>query len=228
MILPSRVCILLPTRFRHDGLRRVLDSLASTAPDCIVIVATDPEDPMSRLIATTYHCVIATCPDNKLGCVVAWNWALRHALTTSLAFVSAADDVVFQPDWLERSLQALHEMGDSGLVGFNDDKLRYYGTSYWWATHYMMTRDFIIDHLGGVFCPPVYRNDYTDWEVSAIAIRADKFRMCEDAHVTHLWKGPDGDETYSLAKEHRKESKLIYEQRKAKGFPITWKPILTA
>ena len=228
MIPTNQVCILLPTCNRESLLRRALDSVKATAPKCPIVVATDPFDEPARARARKYaNVTITVCAEDHQGCSAAWNTALAAAPDDALAFVSAADDLIFRPGWLKHSLQTLHEMGDSGLVGFEDERVRYKSENFWASTHYIMTRDFIIEHLGGVFAPPVYRGDYCDWEVCSIAKRAGKYRRCNLAHAKHDWHGGEnGDDTYRRAFAHWQECEQTFIDRLRHGFPITWNPIL--
>jgi glycosyltransferase involved in cell wall biosynthesis len=228
MIHPSRVTILLPTRHRPDLLRRVLDSIRETAPKASLVVALDPDDTQGHVIAAKrqYHAIVATCEDNNQGCHSAWNTALAHAPADALAFVSGADDVIFRPLWLEYSLAMLDTMCDSGVVGFNDDFKQYDRYTHPYTSHYIMTRDFIVNHMGGVFCPPVFRNECADLWVCAVANKAGKFSYCDEAYVSHEWRKDGMDETYIIAERHRDECRRIYYQLESAGFPVTWKAII--
>jgi GT2 family glycosyltransferase len=224
MIPASRVCILLPTLNRPDLLRRALENIRQTAPGVTVVVATDPDDPHSRERAKKYGCIVVICDGNRLGCHHAWNKALAAAPDNMLVFVLGADDSIYLPDWLEYALKTLDEMGDSGVVGFTGINER---PNPYRATHYMMTRDFIIDYMGGVFVPPIYRNDYSDWHTCAVAVRAGKFRKSAGARIRHYWGGPDGDDTYAIASKYRQASYEKFLEQEQLGFPITWEPIIT-
>jgi hypothetical protein len=147
--------------------------------------------------------------------------ALR-AFPDADAYVLGSDDAIFQPGWYEATMQALEQIGGSGLVGFNDGRKDKRAL----AVHYLMTRDFIIEHHGGVMAVPHYRSWGLDTEACQRAIAAGKYIKCLEAMVVHDWHGPDGDETYRMGLEYRKNVKQIYERRRMAGFPDDFEPII--
>jgi glycosyltransferase involved in cell wall biosynthesis len=229
MIPPDKVAILLPTLERDSNLRRALDSICQTAPLAQIVVAVDPHDRIARARAAKYpDVIIATCAESYQGCAYGWNTALAAAPPDMLVFVMGADDVIFLPGWLDVALVTLDEMHDSGVVGFDDGVARSGTADYFWSTHFLATRDFLIEHNGGVFAPPMYRGDYVDVELCDKAIKAGKFRKSLHAHIHHKWEGGvHGDATYQRASEYRVECRETWKARRDAGSPVTWEPILT-
>lgn len=222
------ICVLLATLNRPAGLVRVLKSLNETAPNLPVMVATDPDDAEARKLAGYYGCLSCACPEPRKGPGYAWNTALRAA-PSHLAYVLAADDLIFKPGWLEATLAALEKIGNSGMVGFNDGQKngKIPGIA---ITHYLLTRDFIIRHNGGVMCCPHYRTWGVDTETTDRAKRAKCFVWAENAHVYHDWQGesPTADETYKQARPFHARDKETYHRRKKAGFPDDFPRILGA
>jgi hypothetical protein len=227
MISQDQVCILLPTLERDSNLRRVLDSLKATAPHASIVVATDPHDQKSRDRAAKYQgVIIATCEASYMGRANAWNTALRSAPASALAYVLGADDCIYRPDWLDFTLATLHLMGDSGVVGFDDGNPN--AARYYWSTHWLATRDFLVEHNGGVMAPVGYYGDWIDVEVCTKAICVEKFSKCSMARVTHDWHGGKDsvDNTYRRGFEHYQADKKLFEDRENDNFPCEWEPII--
>ena len=220
------ICVLIATLNRPAGLRRVLQSLRETTTiDLPVMVATDPDDQAARDLCREYYKVnTCMCQIPRRGPSYAWNTALAAA-PNHKAYILASDDCQFMPGWYEATLEALEKIHYSGMVGFNDGKK---DGSRTMATLYLMTRDFIIDHNGGVACCPHYRTVGPDTETTERARRAKKYIWAAGAHVHHLWQGdnPMADETYQQAKQFNRDSRALYFKRLAAGFPDDFPPIL--
>jgi len=89
----------------------------------------------------------------------------------------------------------------------------------------MMTRDFIIEHNGGVVACPHYLCDFTDLEANARANRAGKFAYSPNSLVPHHWRNVD-DEAYRRADKRRAAARDVFTARKALGFPDDYERIL--
>jgi GT2 family glycosyltransferase len=215
------VAALTPTLHRPEGLRRVLQSLKDTAPDVVAVVACDPDDHFAHTIAERYGAIHVTIQEARAGCAHAWNIALL-AYPDADAYILGSDDAIFTPGWYEAALAALAKIGGSGLVGFNDRRKDKKAL----AVHYMMTRDFIVEHHGGVMAVPHYKSWGLDTEACQRAIAAGKYIKCLEAIVIHDWRGPSGDDTYRMGLEYRKNVKELYEAREAAGFPDDFEPII--
>jgi GT2 family glycosyltransferase len=158
------------------------------------------------------------------GCSRAWNDCLAASKGDPVVF--AADDLEWHPGWLEASLAVLEEFPDGwGLVGFND--------GHWDAelsTHYLMSRRFIIEVLGGVVAWDFYRHSFNDLEVNERAKLAGRYAWCQDAHVRHVhWlfgdRPQDATDTRTLG-EHT-DSQHIFLGRQAAGYPSDYEPVIT-
>ena len=207
------VTVLLPTFHRPAGLRRVLASLSDKVR---VVVACEPDDKMAPQICEDHDAQCVVLKEARRGCAYAWNEALR-AYPWGEAYMIGADDLQFKAGWLEAAQEC-----QKGFIGFNDDRSQKY-----FATHYMMRREFIIKHHGGVAAIPHYTASFVDLEASLRAQRASEYAYLPGAHVTHIWKGPDADECYRLGDARLAENRALFERRKAEGFPDDFEPILT-
>jgi GT2 family glycosyltransferase len=202
------IAILVPTFFRPLGLRRLLQSLKDTAPAVHPVVAVEPDDAQAHGIAREFGATLVTCPP-RMGSVCAWNLALA-AEPNYDAYILGADDCYYLPGWYEAMLQAIEANGGSGLFALNDN------TS---CNHYLMTRDFILEHHGGVMAIPHYSGWFLDYESCDRAERVGKRFFAESAKIVHDWHG-------SATKINSKRDEEIYKTRKAAGFPDDFKPIV--
>jgi glycosyltransferase involved in cell wall biosynthesis len=225
-----KIAILIPTIYRPDGLRRSLQSLKDTTShidNVHAIVAAEDDDVDALTIAHEYRASFTICEKYRNGPAEGWNTALKAAIDYD-AYFTGSDDIEFTPGWLDEVLRVLHdELNDSGLVGINDGRWKRAKVMQMCATHYLMTRDFIIDHMGGVAAQPFYHADFTDMEACARARRVGKFAWAENALVRHHWNGPHGDLGYDRATEQRPRMKPLYEKRKEMNFPNDFEAILT-
>jgi len=228
-----KIAILTPTIYRPDGLRRSLSSLVDTVQtlssihEIDIVVAAERDDVEARAIAAEYGAIFTYCEEPLQGPAYAWNTALK-AVPDYEAYFTGSDDIEYTNGWLEEVLRVLKdELNGSGLVGINDGRWKRELVMKKCATHYLMTRDFIIEHMGGVAAQPFYHADYTDMEACSRARLVNKFAWAENALVRHHWKGPNGDLGYQNATKKRPLMKPLYEQRKAEGFPNDFKPIIT-
>jgi hypothetical protein len=115
--------------------------------------------------------------------------------------------------------------GKGGLVGFND--LHWNGNQL--ATHYIMSRAFILDVLGGVIAWDFYRHSFNDLETNERAKQAGRFAWAEKAIVKHdHWTFGDRpqDATDQRWLGHWQSASDIYEQRKAQGYPSNYLPVI--
>lgn len=153
---------------------------------------------------------------NYRGNSRAWNDAL--ALSHGDPVVFAADDLEWQEGWLDAALERLSEFEDGwGLVGFNDG---HWGEEL--STHYLMSRRFIVEVLGGLVAWDFYRHSFNDLEVNERAKRAGRYAWCEQARVFHshwLFGDRQKDETDTRTLGDHAEAERIFKQRQSEGFP---------
>lgn len=155
---------------------------------------------------------------NYRGNSRAWNDAL--ALSTGDPVVFAADDLEWQGGWLDVALERLSEFDEGcGLVGFNDG---HWDGNSGISTHYLMSRRFIVEVLGGVVAWDFYRHSFNDAEVNARARAAERYAWCEEARVYHshwLFGDREMDATDTRTLGDHGEAERIFKRRQAEGFP---------
>jgi|WetSurMetagenome_2_1015567.scaffolds.fasta_scaffold93720_3 hypothetical protein len=223
-----KISILLPTAYRPRQLACCLQSIQDTCYRLNVTVMASPvvDDIESRAALHGYNArqTLRSTEEYQRGSVYAWNECLRAAPDADV-YVLGADDLLFYERALSFALDALDEMGGTGLVGLND--LCSDGRVY--AAHWLASRDFLIQHLGGVMYPPMYRSWWCDREITAIAQAVGLHRFAKSAVVEHLHytfnKSPL-DRTYAEARENYAADQVLFETRSQHGYPITWQPII--
>lgn len=221
-----KTAILLPSLNRPEQVARCVDTLRSTTDwrDVDIKVMIDLSDKASEraLDGMPIELVFTT---NKKGSIAAWNEMLG-LFNNYHAYVAAADDLIFRQGWYAAAMKALDKLGGDGFVGFND--LHYDGNKDW-STHWLATRDFLIDHNGGVIYAPHYGSWWCDPEVCERARRAGKYIWAEDAIVEHLhadYGKAKYDKTYTDANHYHPLDTETYKRRQAAGFPDDFPPVL--
>jgi hypothetical protein len=213
------ISLITPTRFRIPQLLRYLKSFEETtrgfATESIIIADGDFEtiDTAKATGSTILYRPI------RQGAINCWNDGLRIAQGDVLIF--GANDLIFHAGWLEEALNVLSTLTNkSGMVGFND--LSDWGKKNKLATHFLITRQCIIDVMGGCLAIPAYEHYFTDPEMNLRAQRAGCWAMADKAIVEHLshynGKAPD-DECYAAARDSFARDQALYNKRKAAGFP---------
>lgn len=227
-MVKQKTAVLIPSYRRADKLTTCLSSLSKSLSDnerdlVDIFVGLDKHDANSEDVAITRGAMVEWIASNGSGSVPVWNELLRRHPDYQY-YVAAADDLVFYPGWLGKSLGAMNVLG-YGLVGFND--MNRDGSEL--ATHWIADRDFLIKYNGGVIYAPWYKSQWCDPELNEIAKRAGRFTWCEDALVEHIHpnygKSPS-DATYRISESNESLDRDVYNIRRDNMFPINWEPIL--
>lgn len=222
------ISIIVPTCKRPHMLNPMLDSLKNTTQgyDIEVVVIVD-DDIISANVAMMQQCHIVEHSNKRRGALYCWNRGLQ--LCSGDLIVPAGDDQIFHPDWLKYALESHQErLGGYGMVGMND--LAYDGNTQL-ATMWIFDRQFCKDHMGGVIAPPVYLYYNVDSEWNAVAKELNRFYWDDRSKVEHLHsahgKRPvDEHDIERLEMKFAEVDNKLFEERKAQGFPKTWKPVI--
>jgi hypothetical protein len=147
----------------------------------------------------------------RLSAVEKWNIGAASAQGDWIAL--GADDLIYHHAWAEEALRA----NIGGFVGFNDMWLR----TDEFATHFMMTREFMVEHNGGCLAIPAYHSWCIDMETAARARRAGVYvwarkAIVEHRHVDHGIARMDA--TYEIGRVWHEIDKEIFARREAEGF----------
>ncbi len=209
------ISVIMPTLGRAERLKIAVNSLwrsTGIPVECIVV----SEEAKSLKIAQELGCK----PLISGGTAVEkWNLGLQLALGEWIAL--GADDLIYHHTWAEEALRA----NTGGFVGFNDMWLR----TDEFSTHFMMTRDFMIEHNGGCLAIPAYHSWCIDMETAARAKRAGVYvwarkAIVEHRHVDHGIARMDA--TYEIGRKWHEIDKTIFENRELAGFPDDFEPVI--
>jgi glycosyltransferase involved in cell wall biosynthesis len=209
--------VLFPTTGRAERAERCLRQLRETTAghEVEIVAAVDADAETAKRIGELVDKLLY-CPEYR-GCSRAWNDCLREAEGDPIVF--AADDLLFEGDWLGEALEALVLFDEGwGMVGFNDG--HWNGNEL--ATHYLMSRRFIVEVLGGVVAWDFYRHSFNDLEVNARAKAAGRYVWAEAAMVRHehwLFGDREQDPTDTRTLGDHADAQAIYAERAAAGFP---------
>jgi GT2 family glycosyltransferase len=217
------ISVLLATMGRPAQAEAFVHAVRATTAghDVEIVAAVDgPERDAKALL--DLGCVVDHAHEPR-GSSAAWNAALK--LASGDPVVLAADDLDFQPGWLDAALTKLAEFpGGWGLVGFNDG---HWGEDL--STHYLMSRRFVTEVLGGVIAWECYRHSFNDREANARARAAGRYAWCPDAHVPHRhWTFGDRPQDTTdtrLLGEHG-DSQRAFDLRAAAGFPVDYEAVI--
>lgn len=167
--------------------------------------------------------------EKRLGALNAWNYGLSKSRGRWI--FPSGDDQKPHDNWFLKGLDAHRlDLGGYGVVGFNDLALDGYKQV---ATTIMYDRQFCIDHFGGVCTIPKYNYLWIDVELQERAKKAGKFVWLKDAVVEHLHPAHgkrDGDwiDDEKVVNNWHNIDQQIYEDRKARGFPNDFDPVITS
>ena len=235
-MMKKSVSVVIPSRDRPENLLRAVESVLSTAPEAGVVCVVDIDDkPTMELVGTLQektggHVMLClTNPSHGYTSAERWNLGAEFAVNMQNApnyFALGADDVVFEPGWLEAAFQAMDILGGSGLVGFNE------GGPAWGklATHFLVSRKYAARGLGGVMMPPMYGHGYPDVEVTMRARADGKLAFAEGARIKHLhpFHGTaEMDSIYEKGDSTHDADEALFQERILKGFPNDYPPVLS-
>lgn len=217
-----KTSLLLPSAYRARQLRRALsvayDSTDHPIEVCVSVVSDDYD---SQNATRNYPIVldVRSTDEYQRGAVYAWNKLLQRASGDVIALW--ADDLMPDYDWLHHALAELVRIGGHGLIGLND--LSSDGNEY--AAHWLADRAFVMNELGGVMYPAVYKSWWCDREVTDRARDAGMYRWARRAiveHANYTFGKSAVDRTYREAQPNYEADRLTYEARKLAGFPLDW------
>jgi len=219
------VSVILPTTGRpgraEQCVRRLLETLDGIDAEVICVVDLD-EDTKARLEALGEPVRVLYSDAGYRGKSKAWNDGL--AASDGAYIVSAADDVWFGDGWYEAALDAMATLPDGGgLVGFNDTHTQK-------PTHWMATRWWIVNGMGGVMAWEFYPTSHNDVETYIRAARAGRYMWAQNAVVRHdhfIFGSRGFDETDVRWMRLWQEARDVFERRERQGFPDDFEPAIT-
>lgn len=157
-----------------------------------------------------------------------WSWNHGLSMTTGEIFFPSGDDQYFHLNWLDMALEYHEKYLDGyGMVALND-KI-WHGNVL--GTTLLYDRQFCIDHLGGVCTYPAYNYYYVDNELNGRAKLTEKYIWCHESVVEHIHPGAGKRPRDFLDREREEQDfgttdRIIFEKRKAAGFPNDFEPAI--
>jgi len=222
------VSVVIPTRGRPERVASVVERFNQvtdwTPLEIIVVCDGDREAfwALSEMQAEGW--IVTPLLQRHRGSTEAWNLGLYAS--QGVYVVMLADDVWPEMGWLTEAMQVMRdELGGDGLVGLNglnwpDFRL---------VNHYLLSRTFIKEHMGGVLAFPCYKHYFQDVEANERARRADKFAIAKAAIVRHDHPSVglrEADATDSLNAERGKRDHETFKHREQAGFPDDFEAVL--
>lgn len=223
------VSVVIPSRDRPESLLRAVESVLSTSPGVDIVCVLDDGDVESRAILPTLDAISVCIVTGEMHTAELWNIgaAFARRMNNANYFVIGADDVVFQPGWLEAAWNVMVSIGGSGLVGLNEGDGSAFGVM---ATHFMVSLKYAVRGLGGCIMIPSYRHGHTDAEATIRARRDGRLAWAEEARIQHLhpiYGTAPNDKIYEKGAASIPHDEALFLERMAAGFPDDFPPMLT-
>lgn len=208
----GELAILVPVLGRPHRVQPLLDSIARTTPDALVVFLADPLD-YEELRAIR----VAHTPLNVLTLSLGGNYAHKIndgvSATTEPLIFTAADDLEFHAGWLDAAkakLRAAQVVGVNDLIPRTRDH----------ATHFLLTREYanqptIDGQRGPMF--EGYKHWCCDDELIGTATHRGVYDYARLSVVEHFHPYNDKaawDSTYELGHVNRRHDKRLLRQRK--------------
>lgn len=217
-----KTAVILPTWSRVQQAVQCVHRLLDTSEADVVIVTEDDLTPFIDIQLTRGRVFfVKTTP--RMTAVQKWNYGLER-YPDYKAYVLGADDLWAQEDWHNEVLRVRMETG-AGFIGINDGR----SDGSIMSTHYFMTREFIVQHHGGVMAIPHYRSWGLDEEATIRAKRANQFAYAERAVLEHrhwVWGKAEQDENYKRARPAHDYDIMICKMRESRGFPDDFEAVI--
>lgn len=210
-----KTSIIIPTLCRPTQLRTNVERLLRTIDGLsteVIVVAEVDERAIKEVESLP---VLSVFNKSWRGSVAGWN--AGASLAHGDLLVTGADDIWWHDEWLQRAIEQMDVAGTC-YCGLND--LEWNGWDHD-PTHWVITRQGIIDYCGGCLMPPVYKTTFADNEIAARIKRAGQFTWCKQAYAEHMHfsngKAPV-DKGYLTMSRYYHADKAVYDRRKAEGF----------
>lgn len=216
---PLKVAVLMPSKGRAWQVRsRVSDLATQTRPADVtlaVVLAVSADDRATLtagdILTDEFDEVALVVRAPGSTAVDGWMAAYRFAHSWGADwFVLGADDILWRPGWLAEALRVSAE-NRADVVGLNDGHTNLDD----YAPHYMASRWFCEEHLGGRIIPEGYRCWWFDRHVCQMARMVGAYAPAWKAIAEHRhpdWKTAAVDQTYAEAFGDRELDKEVYQR----------------
>lgn len=208
--------IIIPTLGRAKQFASLVQNIYETTEKPFEIVVITEDSETIGLIRSELDALVELVVETGTP-VQKWNVGAAWADNDWLVLVG--DDCRFEPGWWGK----VKATPNRGFVGL------YEGVTWVNAVgHWAITRDCAQEVLGGVLALPAYKSGYFDQETCELMHQAGRYAVTKDIVLVHnhfsLGRSVF-DETYRKGQTWQAEDKLVFETRKAAGYPIAWKPV---
>jgi hypothetical protein len=202
--------ILTPVLGRPHRVAPLLESVRASTPAARVLFIPDPDDGPERF-------AIREAGAEELpvagGYAAKINAGVAHT-SEPLVFIGA-DDLTFQPGWLEAATAKLRR--EVEVVGVNDLIPRR-SVRAGHATHFLMTRAYAQRPALGCVTGPLfegYDHSFTDDELIATARKRGAYAYAPAAHVQHHhpMAGGDDDDIYRKGRARFAQDRRLFQRR---------------
>jgi Glycosyl transferase family 2 len=205
----EKISIVVPTRGRPENVRRLVESINSTAEEVPeVVLYIDDDDKASADCAQSLgvkhvvgpRCTLSDC----------WNRAAQHA--TGDILMVGGDDLVFKTKHWDRMVK-------QGFASCEDRILLVHGEDGHWgnrfASHPFLHRKWI--DTVGYFTPPHFSSDFTDTWLNDVANALGRrmYLSFEHEHLHPLFGKADWDKTHKERLERAKADgvEALYQEK---------------
>lgn len=213
------ISIIMPTMGRRDSAEIAIEMAYATKGENEVEFVCVVDRDAETVLMLAQHLTLMNVQHKILfhpeaqGLARSWNRGLRCADGGILVFY--ADDLRPRQGWLDEALRILREELDGyGLIGFNDThrpgKLE--------ATHYLVDRQFLLNHLNGCMGFEHYDFCCNDSEACRRARLVGRYRHARDAVVERLLVDDETKKAHFDRAGANRDLKLL-RQREAARFP---------
>lgn len=213
--------VILPTWSRVEQAALCTRRLLETSSADVVIITEDDISGFGDLQNNPR--VLFDLVPPGMTAVQKWNHGLKMHPNYQ-AYVLGADDLWAHDGWHDEVLRVQSE-SQCGFVGINDGRTD--GSIL--STHYMMTREFIVFHHGGVMAVPHYSSWGIDEEATMRAKSANQFVYAQHAILEHrhyLWGKAQADATYMAGRRSRQYDIAIVRLRNSMGWPNDFERVI--
>lgn len=225
----SRIAVIVPVLNRPQNARPLVESFLRSDTDGQLLFICSPGDIVQFAACRTLSSESGF--DVPVGTLIASHPSgpgdyarkiqMGYDATDEPLVLLAADDLRFQPDWLE-AVERIADEYDAGVIGTNDNANPTVKAGRH-STHPVVRRCYI-DQYGGSVGEPgvVYHQGYDHQWVDCELVETAKARGCyahaHDAVIQHVHPLYDrkvaSDETYKKGQAHGREDRLLFESRK--------------
>jgi len=211
------ISVILPSMKRVSKLLRSVKNIQETTPghevEIVVVLNADDRASHEALEGKNLHIVDMPldCPPGRPHKC----WQAGYKASSGQWVVQTADDVIFNPDWLN-----VLEIPNKGFIGLRE--VRWHDMM---ATLFMATPEYIETMMGGHFGLPWYYVAWSDNEITYRAKQNGTFAMSKELQFTHMnfnYAKEAPDEYGVIATRYYGADQVTFSARLKANFPSVW------